>query len=48
MSFTCVEMRDCEHPPEAAAGPEQLLKQIVNTAREFSARLLACNISAIE
>jgi beta-amylase len=33
VSFTCVEMRDCEHPPEGACSPEQLLQQILCTAQ---------------
>jgi hypothetical protein len=32
VSFTCVEMRDCEQPYEAACGPEALLKLIIDTA----------------
>ncbi|KAK9805935.1 hypothetical protein WJX73_006454 [Symbiochloris irregularis] len=31
-SFTCVEMRDCEHPPEARCSPQGLLEQVVNAA----------------
>lgn len=29
MSFTCVEMRDCEHPPESMCSPQGLLKQVI-------------------
>ncbi|KAL6780150.1 AMB1 [Auxenochlorella protothecoides x Auxenochlorella symbiontica] len=31
-SFTCVEMRDCEHPAEAACSPEGLLGQVLAAA----------------
>jgi beta-amylase len=31
-SFTCVEMRDCEHPLEARCSPEGLLNQVLATA----------------
>jgi len=31
-SFTCVEMRDAEHPPECEAGPEGLLNQVLTAA----------------
>lgn len=31
-SFTCVEMRDCEHPLEARCSPEGLLGQVLSTA----------------
>ena len=34
VSFTCVEMRDCEQPDEAACGPEALLKLVIDTASE--------------
>lgn len=34
VSFTCVEMRDCEQPYEAACGPEALLKLVIETASE--------------
>ena len=42
-SFTCVEMRDCEHPPEAASGPEALLGHVVETAAEFGVPLTGEN-----
>lgn len=32
MSFTCVEMRDCEHPPESLCSPQGLLQQIIDTS----------------
>ncbi len=28
LSFTCVEMRDCEHPPEGRCSPQALLQQV--------------------
>lgn len=28
-SFTCVEMRDCEHPPEARCSPQGLFGMLV-------------------
>lgn len=31
-SFTCVEMRDCEHPPEARCSPQGLLAQVIAAA----------------
>lgn len=31
-SFTCVEMRDCEHPAEGLCSPEGLLNQVLSTA----------------
>lgn len=33
-SFTCVEMRDCEHPNEGACGPEDLLELVLDTAAQ--------------
>ncbi|GMH33910.1 hypothetical protein BSKO_01744 [Bryopsis sp. KO-2023] len=32
MSFTCVEMRDCEHPPESKCSPQGLLQQIIDAS----------------
>lgn len=34
LSFTCVEMRDCEHPPESMCSPQGLLKQIIEDAKK--------------
>lgn len=34
LSFTCVEMRDCEHPPESMCSPQGLLKQVIERARD--------------
>lgn len=31
LNFTCVEMRDCEHPPEGRCSPQGLLEQIIET-----------------
>lgn len=31
-SFTCVEMRDCEHPMEGRCSPQGLLNQVLSTA----------------
>jgi beta-amylase len=42
-SFTCVEMRDCEHPPEGACGPEALLDQVIETAAEYGVPLTGEN-----
>jgi hypothetical protein len=33
LSFTCVEMRDCEHPPEGRCSPQGLLQQVQPGAR---------------
>lgn len=38
-SFTCVEMRDCEHPLEARCSPEGLLNQV----RRLSSGRCACS-----
>lgn len=38
ISFTCVEMRDCEHPPESACSPEDLLRQILQNSHAYGAR----------
>ncbi|KAK9829359.1 hypothetical protein WJX72_005395 [[Myrmecia] bisecta] len=32
LSFTCVEMRDCEHPPEGRCSPQGLLQQVIETS----------------
>jgi len=39
VSFTCVEMRDCEHPPEAQCSPQGLLHQIVECSRRWGVTL---------
>jgi beta-amylase len=33
MSFTCVEMRDCEHPPEGRCSPQGLLAQVIEASQ---------------
>lgn len=37
ISFTCVEMRDCEHDPDAQCSPEGLLHQIFKCSEQFGA-----------
>lgn len=34
VSFTCVEMRDCEHPGEGMCSPEGLLNQVLSSASQ--------------
>ena len=41
LSFTCVEMRDCEHPPEGRCSPQGLLQQ-VGKGLEGRGRVLWC------
>lgn len=36
LSFTCVEMRDCEHPPEGRCSPQALLQQVIETAEKYN------------
>jgi len=36
VSFTCVEMRDCEHPREGLCSPEGLLTQVLSAAAKFN------------
>lgn len=36
VSFTCVEMRDCEHPREGLCSPEGLLNQVLAAAGQFN------------
>jgi beta-amylase len=43
VSFTCVEMRDCEQPDEGACGPEALLKLVIETAAEQGVRVTGEN-----
>jgi beta-amylase len=43
LSFTCVEMRDCEHPPEGRCSPEALLRQVIEAANEFGVPLAGEN-----
>lgn len=43
LSFTCVEMRDCDHPPEAACSPQGLLAQVIETCQKHNVRLAGEN-----
>lgn len=38
-SFTCVEMRDCEHPPEGRCSPQGLLRQVLCCAERHGVPL---------
>lgn len=42
ISFTCVEMRDCEHGPDARSSPEGLLNQIFLCSEQYGARPALC------
>ncbi|GIL83204.1 hypothetical protein Vretimale_11282 [Volvox reticuliferus] len=39
LSFTCVEMRDCEHPPEGRCSPQQLLQMVIEAAEVYGVPL---------
>ncbi|KAK3264264.1 beta-amylase [Cymbomonas tetramitiformis] len=43
LNFTCVEMRDCEHPTEAKCGPEGLLRQVRLTAEKHNVKIAGEN-----
>jgi len=43
LSFTCVEMRDCDHPPEAACSPQGLLAQVIDSCQRNGVRLAGEN-----
>ncbi|GAX76884.1 hypothetical protein CEUSTIGMA_g4330.t1 [Chlamydomonas eustigma] len=43
LSFTCVEMRDCEHPPEGRCSPQALLKHIIESAESYGVPLAGEN-----
>ena len=43
LSFTCVEMRDCEHPPEGRCSPQALLQQVIETAELYGVPLAGEN-----
>ena len=43
LSFTCVEMRDCEHPPEGRCSPEALLQHIIECAEAYGVPLAGEN-----
>lgn len=39
----CVEMRDCEHPPEGRCSPQALLQQVIDRAEEHGVPLAGEN-----
>lgn len=43
LSFTCVEMRDCEHPPEGRCSPQGLLQQVIECAEHYGVPLAGEN-----
>lgn len=43
LSFTCVEMRDCEHPPEGRCSPQALLQQVIESAETHGVPLAGEN-----
>jgi len=43
LSFTCVEMRDCEHPPEGRCSPQALLQQVIESAEMYGVPLAGEN-----
>lgn len=43
LSFTCVEMRDCEHPPEGRCSPQALLQQVIESAEQHGVPLAGEN-----
>lgn len=43
LSFTCVEMRDCEHPPEGRCSPQALLQQVIECAEVYGVPLAGEN-----
>jgi len=43
VSFTCVEMRDCEHPSHARCSPECLLQQMIAAAAAYNVPLAGEN-----
>jgi len=43
LNFTCVEMRDCDHPTSAMCGPEGLLRQIRATAARLGVPVVGEN-----
>ncbi len=43
LSFTCVEMRDCEHPPEGRCSPQGLLQQVIECAETYGVPLAGEN-----
>lgn len=43
VSFTCVEMRDCEHPPEGKCSPQGLLQQVIECGERHGISLAGEN-----
>ncbi len=43
LSFTCVEMRDCEHPPAGRCSPQALLQHIIESAEAYGVPLAGEN-----
>jgi beta-amylase len=43
LSFTCVEMRDCEHPPEGRCSPQALLQHIIESSEAYGVPLAGEN-----
>lgn len=43
LSFTCVEMRDCEHPPEGRCSPQGLLQQVLECSERYGVPLAGEN-----
>lgn len=43
LSFTCVEMRDCEHPPEGRCSPQGLLQQVIECSERHGVPLAGEN-----
>eukprot|EP00798_Chlamydomonas_sp_ICE-L_P013265 gene13265-19105_t len=43
LSFTCVEMRDCEHPPAGRCSPQALLQHIIDLAEAYGIPLAGEN-----
>lgn len=47
-SFTCVEMRDCEHPLEGRCSPEGLLNQVRRGGGSGGCRQQAARLAALQ
>lgn len=47
LSFTCVEMRDCEHPPEGRCSPQGLLQQVRGCVFVFVFVLCDCGMMCV-
>ena len=48
LSFTCVEMRDCEHPAEGHCSPETLLDLVIKTAAQYGTLPSALNFKIVK